>query len=83
MQDIIDGEMEIDGEGSMLARQAVELYRAVILRRLMVQQEEDVIPVDYLRKAIQDFCGISQGEQLRFFDGIVETYKNEKENNDD
>lgn len=50
MNDILDGEIEITGKGSELAREAVETYRAVIIRRLMVQPEEDVIPVEWIRK---------------------------------
>lgn len=55
MQDIMDGEIEITGEGSELAREAVETYRAVILRRLTVQPSEDVIPVEWIRKQADVF----------------------------
>lgn len=50
MKDIIDGEIEIAGEGSELAQDAVELYRAVTLKRLMVQPAEDVIPVEWIKQ---------------------------------
>lgn len=50
MQDIMDGEIEITGEGSELAREAVETYRAVVLRRLTVQPSEDVIPVEWIKQ---------------------------------
>lgn len=43
MGDILDGEIEITGEGSKFARDAVESYRAVVLRRIMVQPTEKVI----------------------------------------
>lgn len=50
MKDIMDGEIEITGRGSKFARQAVEGYRAVILKRLMVQPTEDVIPVEWIKQ---------------------------------
>ena len=50
MKDIMEGEIEITGEGSELAIQAVEAYKAVVLRRLMAQESEDVIPVEWIRK---------------------------------
>ncbi len=55
MQDIMDGEIEITGEGADIARTAVETYRSVLLRRLMIQQEEDVIPVEWIRKQADVF----------------------------
>lgn len=54
MQDIMDGEIEITGEGAEFARQAVEGYRSVILKRLMVQPTEDCIPVDFIREVIKE-----------------------------
>ena len=53
MQDIMDGEIEITGEGAEFARQAVEGYRSVILKRLMVQPIEDCIPVAFIREVIK------------------------------
>lgn len=50
MKDIMDGEIEITGEGADFARQAVEGYRSVILKRLMVQPTEDVIPVEWIKQ---------------------------------
>lgn len=50
MKDIIDGEIEITGEGADFARQAVEGYRAVILKRLMAQPTEDAIPVEWIKQ---------------------------------
>ena len=46
--DILDGEIEITGYGSEIAQQAVETYRAVIVRRIIVQETENVIPADEL-----------------------------------
>ena len=39
MQDIMDGKIEITGDGAEFARNAVEGYRSVILKRLMVQPQ--------------------------------------------
>ena len=55
MQDIMDGEIEITGEGAEFAQNAVEGYRSVILKRLMVQPTEDVIPVEWIRKQADVF----------------------------
>ena len=71
MQDIMDGEIEITGEGSELAREAVEAYRAVLIRRLMVQAEEDVIPVEWIRK------------QPEVFQSLLILWEREKQNADD
>ena len=71
MQDIMDGEIEITGEGSELAREAVETYRAVILRRLTVQPPEDVIPVEWIRK------------QADVFQSLLILWEMEKKNADD
>ena len=46
--DILDGEIEITGEGAEFARQAVETYKAVILRRIMAQPTEKVIMAEDL-----------------------------------
>ncbi len=54
MKDIQDGEIEITGEGAEFATQAVESYKAVILRRLMVQETEDCIPVAFIREVIKE-----------------------------
>ena len=50
MQDIVDGDIEITGECAGYAREAVELYRSAILRRLMAQPSEEVIPVEWIKK---------------------------------
>lgn len=71
MQDIMDGEIEITGEGADFARQAVEGYRAVILKRLMVQPTEDVIPVEWIRK------------QADVFQSLLILWEMEKKNADD
>ena len=55
MKGIIEGEVEITGEGSELAIKAVEAYKAVVLRRLMVQETENVIPVEWIRKQAEVF----------------------------
>ena len=71
MQDIMDGKIEITGEGSELAREAVETYRAVLIRRLMVQPEENVIPVEWIRK------------QADVFQILLILWEREKKNADD
>ena len=71
MQDIMDGEIEITGRGSKFARQAVDGYRAVILKRLMVQPTEDVIPVEWIRK------------QADVFQSLLILWEMEKKNADD
>jgi hypothetical protein len=70
MQDIMDGEIEITGEGAEFAQQAVEGYRSVILKRLMVQPTEDVIPVEWIRK------------QADVFQSILILWEMEKKNGD-
>lgn len=70
MKDIIDGEIEIAGEGADFAQQAVEVYRAVVLKRLMVQPTEDVIPVEWIRK------------QADVFQGLLILWEKEKNNED-
>lgn len=54
MKDILDGEIEITGEGAEFAQQAVEGYRSVILKRLMVQPTEDVMPVEFIKGVIKE-----------------------------
>ena len=71
MKDIIDGEIEITGEGADFAQQAVEGYRSVILKRLMVQPAEDVIPVEWIRK------------QPDVFQSLLILWESEKKNADD
>lgn len=71
MQDIMDGEIEITGEGADFAQQAVEGYRAVVLKRLMVQPTEDVIPVEWIRK------------QADVFQSLLILWEMEKKNADD
>ncbi len=71
MKDIIDGKIEIAGEGADFAQQAVEGYRAVILKRLMVQPTEDVIPVEWIRK------------QADVFQSLLILWEREKKNADD
>lgn len=71
MQDIMDGEIEITGEGADFAQQAVEGYRAVILKRLMVQPTEDAIPVEWIRK------------QADVFQSLLILWEMEKKNADD
>lgn len=65
MCDILDGEIEITGEGSKFAREAVESYRAVVLRRIMVQPTEKVIFANEL-------VDIIFGEDNRDAEAIVE-----------
>ena len=52
--DILDGEIEITGEGSEFAQQAVLGYRSAILRRIMAQPTENVIPVEFIGNEIQE-----------------------------
>lgn len=53
--DILDGEIEITGEGSEFAQQAVLGYRSAILRRIMAQPTENVIPVEFIEVWIEMF----------------------------
>ena len=52
--DILEGEIEITGEGADFATDAVQGYRAVILRRIMAQPTENVIPVEFIEKEIKE-----------------------------
>ena len=52
--DILEGEIEITGEGADFAEQAVKGYRAAILRRIMAQPTENVIPVEFVEKMIDE-----------------------------
>lgn len=54
-KDILEGEIEITGEGADLAIQAVHGYRSAILRRIMAQPTEDVIPVEFIKVGIEMF----------------------------
>ena len=65
MGDILDGEIEITGEGSKFARDAVESYRAVVLRRIMVQPTEKVIFAN-------EIVDLIFGEDNRDAEAIVE-----------
>jgi hypothetical protein len=71
MRDIMDGEIEITGECAEFAQDAVEGYRSVILKRLMVQPTEDVIPVEWIRK------------QADVFQSLLILWESEKKNADD
>lgn len=53
-QDILDGEIEITGEDVDLAIQAVHGYRSAILRRIMAQPTENVIPVEFIENEIKE-----------------------------
>lgn len=70
MNDILDGEIEITGRGIRFATTAVKGYKAVILRRLMVQPTEDVIPVEWIRK------------QSDVFQSLLILWEKEKNNED-
>lgn len=54
-KDILDGEIEIEGEAADLIQQAIDAYRSVILRRIMAQPTEDVIPVEFIKVWIEMF----------------------------
>ena len=54
-KDILDGEIEIEGEAADLIQQAIDAYRSVILRRIMAQPTEDVIPVEFIKVGIEMF----------------------------
>lgn len=54
-KDILEGEIEITGEGADFAEQAVKGYRAAILRRIMAQPTENVIPVEFIEVGIEMF----------------------------
>ena len=54
-QDILDGEIEITGEGADFAIQAVHGYKSAILRRIMAQPTENVIPVEFIKVGIEMF----------------------------
>lgn len=53
-KDILDGEIEITGEATDLIQQAIDSYRSVILRRIMAQPTENVIPVEFIEKEIKE-----------------------------
>lgn len=53
-QDILEGEIEITGEDVDFAIQAVHGYRSAILRRIMAQPTENVIPVEFIEKEIKE-----------------------------
>ena len=53
-KDILEGEIEITGEAADLIQQAVESYRSVILRRIMAQPTEDVIPLRFIERVISE-----------------------------
>lgn len=53
-QDILDGEIEITGEDVDLAILAVHGYRSAILRRIMAQPTENVIPVEFIENEIKE-----------------------------
>lgn len=52
--DILEGEIEIEGEAADLIQQAIDAYRSVILRRIMAQPTENVIPVDFIETMIDE-----------------------------
>lgn len=54
-KDILEGEIEIEGEAADLIQQAIDSYRSVILRRIMAQPTEDVIPVEFIKVGIEMF----------------------------
>lgn len=54
-KDILDGEIEITGEAADLIQQAIDSYRSVILRRIMAQPTENVIPVEFIEVWIEMF----------------------------
>lgn len=54
-QDILEGEIEIEGEAADLIQQAIDSYRSVILRRIMAQPTENVIPVEFIEVGIEMF----------------------------
>lgn len=54
-KDILDGEIEITGEAADLIQQAIVSYRSVILRRIMAQPTENVIPVEFIEVWIEMF----------------------------
>lgn len=54
-KDILDGEIEITGEAADLIQQAIDSYRSVILRRIMAQPTENVIPVEFIEVGIEMF----------------------------
>lgn len=53
-KDILEGEIEIEGEAADLIQQAIDAYRSVILRRIMAQPTEKVIPAEFIENEIKE-----------------------------
>lgn len=53
-KDILDGEIEITGKAADLIQQAIDSYRSVILRRIIAQPTENVIPVEFIENEIKE-----------------------------
>lgn len=53
-KDILEGEIEIEGEAADLIQQAIDAYRSVILRRIMAQPTENVIPAEFIKNEIKE-----------------------------
>lgn len=64
-QDILEGEIEITGEAADLIQQAIDSYRSVILRRIMVRPTEKVIFAN-------EIVDLIFGEDNRDAEAIVE-----------
>ena len=63
-QDILEGEIEITGDCAGFATEAVEGYRAAILRRIMAQPTENVIPVDFIENEIKEADWMHEGGKI-------------------
>lgn len=86
--DILEGEIEITGEGADFAEQAVKGYRAAILRRIMAQPTEDVIPVEFIKVGIEMFNEMCEDGEIRemahaaittSFKGLLDKWEKEKD----
>ena len=63
-KDILDGEIEITGEGADFAIQAVRGYKSAILRRIMAQPTENVIPVEFIKVGIEMFNELCEDGEI-------------------
>lgn len=79
-KDIIEGEIEIDGEDADLLQKVVELYRSAILRRIMAQPTEDVIPIQFIERVIletrEEMAATKEGSMDNIaFDMMIATWE--------
>lgn len=86
--DILEGEIEITGEAADLIQQAIDQYRSVILRRIMAQPTENVIPVEYIENEIKQVNVLYRSGRMNEFakaaveltlQGLLQKWEKEKD----